>query len=475
MLPEELFDSCLIEGRRVQGRDPDRIDYEQEPLLYNNGEKHRLHEGQKKAWASNARHVAVIAGRRAGKTCLGPHWALREIQRTGGGDGLVVGPSYPIMERRLIPECRAVWEGMGEYKVARKCFEFNEVGCKKLGVSNATVWFGHAEDPESLESMRARWCWRDETGQSKFSAASAEAIEGRLAQDQGRIFDTTTPYEFNWFKSDVWDKRYEDPEELEVFSFLSKDNPSFPLAEWERQKKKMQPWRFAMMYEGKYTRPAGAVIDCFDKEKHVCESFVPPLDWKRVYGVDFGQIHTFVVCAAEHPTEKDTEGFPVLYCYHEHFPNKAMATWQHVKMLKDVEKEGAKWPPRAIGGARGERDWRSEWTFAGLPVEEPWQKDFTSRIDRSYAAFQRGGVKIMEHLRVLICQIEEYSWEVDDGGEPIPGKVKDQNAFHAVDALFYMIGQLRPTKMQEPKIIRTAYYGHSTPDLEYGDWWDDGE
>lgn len=459
---DSIADRLLLEGQKLQGRDPYRKDYSGEPLIVKDGGTVPIHQGQRTAWNSEKRQTSIIAGTRSGKTSLGPYWCLREIQRMKGGSGLIVGPTYPLMDRNLIPECQRAWRGLGEYKYGRRCFEFNSDGLRALGVEEAAVYFGFAEDPEGLESMRARWCWRDETGQSKFTRAAAEAIDRRLAQDQGRILDTTTPYEFNWFKEDVWDKQGIDPD-IEVVSYRSVDNPSFPQEEWDRQKRILPPWKFAMMYEGRYTRPAGAVYDCFDRNVHVVPYQNPEtfdgqkvVYWRRFGGIDFGPVHTFGLKMAEHPTERDTEGYPVLYVYHEHFPNKATPTFQHVKALKDGEPV---WPIRSIGGARSEKDWRTEWTASGMPVEEPWTTSVEAQIDRVYASFQRGGLKIMDNCVRLIAQIEGYSWELDDGGEPIPGKIKDKAGFHGPDALRYPVSQLRPGAKSQPKIHRMLSFG----------------
>lgn len=480
----EVFAKIYADGLARQGRNPDRIDFEQEPVIEFMGKPCPLHEGQKKVWASTKRHVAAIAGRQSGKTALLPYLALREIQRCGGGDGLIVGPTFPLMDRRLVPECERVWKGkygLGEYKVGRRTFEFSAEGLRKLGVPQAVVYFGFAEDPESLESMQAMWCCRDETGQSKFSRAAAEAIDGRLSVAMGmgfgRIFDSTTPYAAggDWFQKDVWDQRFTNPD-LDVVSYKSTDNPSFSVEVFENLRAKLPAWKFSMMYEGQYTRPAGAVYDNFDRNVHVVPHFWVPPDWKRYYGIDFGQVHTAVVCLAEHPTEKDAENYPVLYAYHEHFPNRASYTHQHVKSLKSAEDaieyefrrhdpsfRGVRGHVRGIGGSRGEKDPRWEWTASGITVEEPWVKDVETGIDRVYAVLSRGGVKVMDSCVRTISQLESYSWELDDAGEPVPGKIKDKNAQHLADSVRYVLCQLRPNSLDEPTLTRTMHFGESGP------------
>lgn len=491
---ESIADKLFTEGQRRQGRDPFRKDFSAEPTIYFQGTRAPLHRGQVEAWESESNHVAVIAGSQAGKTVIGPHWVLREIQRCGGNDHLIVGPTFPLMDRKLVPECKQVWDseyGLGEYKFGRRCFEFSPEGLRMIGVERACVFFGFAEDPESLESMTAWSCWRDETGQSKFSRAAAEAIARRLSiatkEGFGRILDTTTPYEAGgWFQEDVWDQREKlDRKILHVVSYRSEDNPAFPKDYVALQRAKGTPeWKIQMMYMGQYTRPAGAVYDCFEKDLHVVQRFPVPPDWKRYYGVDFGSVHTGVVCAAEHPEEKDSDGNPVLYIYHEHFPNKASYTYQHIKALKSAEEandseylslhpdfKGSKQRIRAMGGARSENDPRWEWTAAGIYVEEPMVSDVQTGIDRVYACLKRGGLKVMSNCVRTIADLEGYSWELDDNSEPIPGKLKDKAKFHLVDAARYLCAQLRPNKTEQPKLHRMLSFGAQSDVHEDEDDW----
>lgn len=62
-----------------------------------------LHLGQKRAWQSTRRFVAVTAGTQSGKTCFAPHWLYREIRRCGPGDYLFVTPTFTLLELKALP------------------------------------------------------------------------------------------------------------------------------------------------------------------------------------------------------------------------------------------------------------------------------------------------------------------------------------------------------------------------------------
>jgi hypothetical protein len=147
------------------------------------------HTGQRRALESSKRFILVLAGSQSGKTCLGPPWLWDEIATRGPGDYLCVAPSYPLMQKKVLPEFLRLFETLtrrGEYKSGERTFHFHDEQTK--------VFFGHADDPESLESATAKAAWLDEAGQKRFRFGSWEAIVRRLAIHRGRVLITTTPY-----------------------------------------------------------------------------------------------------------------------------------------------------------------------------------------------------------------------------------------------------------------------------------------
>jgi hypothetical protein len=62
-----------------------------------------FHRGQLRAWDSDKRIVAVIAGNQSGKTTIGPPWLHREMLRRGPGDYLVASPTFKLMALRVLP------------------------------------------------------------------------------------------------------------------------------------------------------------------------------------------------------------------------------------------------------------------------------------------------------------------------------------------------------------------------------------
>lgn len=402
--------------------------------------KVNLHAGQYRAWKSEARHVLVMAGTQSGKTSFGPLWLYREIQRRGPGDYLVVAPSFPLLELKLRPEFMRLFDrqlGLGDYTGSpTKKFVFSEEGSRVTFGDRyhpdipTQVFFGHAQDPDSLESATAKAAWLDEAGQKKFKKASWDAIMRRLAIHRGRVLYSTTPYYIGWLKRDLHDKA--DGKLIELINFRSVDNPMFSQAEYDERKAAMPAWKFEMFYDGVFTRPAGLIYDVFDVEKHVMERFPIPDTWERVWGLDFGAVNTCVIKLAKQP---DTGHWFV----YEEYLHGGRTAQEHVKALSVGEPMGQ---VRAVGGAGSEQNWRDEFKAAGLPVLKPEVSEVEVGIDRVYALLKTYKLYFFEDLEGLVGGDEEdgelptYSRELNEDGEPTD-EIEDKSDFHHLDGLRY--------------------------------------
>jgi len=421
-----------------------------------------LHPGQQRAWDSTKRFVTVLAGTQGGKTSFGPPWLFREIQRCGPGDYMVVTPTFPLLELKALPSFRNLFEKqlrLGEYQghPLRK-FTFSPAG-KKFVFGRDTdeetiVYFGHAADPESLESATAKAAWLDEPGQSRFRLASFEAIFRRLSINQGRVLLTSTPYGLGWMKLrlyDPWKAANENHPEIDVIRFDSTENPSFPLEEFERARRDLPAWRFALFYQARFARPAGMIYDCFNEETMKITRRELPTHWRRYLGLDFGAVNTAGVFFAEDPHDKK------LYAYREYHAGGRTAQ-QHVQALLAGEPviNDHVVIPYAVGGAKSEQNWRDEFRAAGLPVAESniVETSVAGRvssarevgIDRVYSAIQKGAILIFNDLQHTLDDILSYSRKTDDAGN-VTEEIDDPHSAHWCDCLRYLISHIRQIRM----------------------------
>ena len=419
-----------------------------------------FHPGQHRAWESLKRFVCVLSGTQGGKTETGPSWLLREIKLRGPGDYMIVTPTYPLLELKALPAFKSLFEtklGLGVYQghPLRK-FTFNEAGKFFLFGPNADkekdtiVYFGHADDPESLEAATAKAVWCDEAGQKKFRLGSFEAILRRLSIHMGRVLITTTPYDLGWIKQklyDPWEQANHDHPEIDVIRFDSIENPAFPKEEFERARRDLPLWKFNMFYRAMFSQPAGLIYDCFDPKRHKVPRFTIPPNWHRMLGLDFGGINTSGIFLAEDPISK------ILYAYREYRPYKhggggTRTARQHVEAILAGEPK----IPYVVGGAGSEQQWREEFRAAGLPVLEPEVMDSSATarntssvevgISRVYAAISAGELKFFDDLEGITDELESYSRKLDERGEPTD-EIEDKSSFHGLDALRYVVAHNR--------------------------------
>lgn len=406
-----------------------------------------LHPGQARAWVSKKRFVVILAGTQSGKTSFGPHWLLREIGLCGPGDYMVIAPTFQLLEKKALPEFRRLFErtfDLGRYQTtpSRK-FVFSETGERRVfgetyPETPTIVWFGYAEDPESLESATAKAAWCDEAGQKKFRVGSWEAIRRRVAIHRGRILITTTPYDLGWIKQvlhDPWRAANGNHPDIDLIRFDSTENPAFPRAEFEQARRELPRWKFDLFYRGILSRPAGLIYDAFIDEMaphgHKLPRSAVPAHWPRFLGLDFGGVNTAGVFYARDPATQR------LLLYRTYHAGNRTAK-EHVAALL----AGEPTIPLCVGGSHSEDQWRQEFAAAGLGVLEPPIKDVEVGINRVYAAHRCGEILVCSDLVDYLEEKTTYSRELDEQGEATE-KIEDKSRFHLLDAERYLIAHLR--------------------------------
>lgn len=447
------------------------------------------HAGQLAVWQSRAVDVVALAGAQGGKTILVTPWVIRELQRClplammqGGAKALVVGPTLSLMEAQLIPHFRAFAcekLGLGHLKMGgRPSCEVTPSGLRKLwGRTDlpCSVQFGYANDASNLESLTAAVCGWDEVGQRQNRREAYEACNRRLAVARsvvmrkvgeyryrpevdglklasvevpewweaaygeevlrfGRRLFTTTPYQWDWFKSEVVDRA--DEIGAQVITWPSWVSPVVSREMCEAEKQKMPIWRWSMMYEGKYTKPAGMVYDCFDPAIHVVDDLKGvPAGWPVYLGVDFGEINTAVTFWAH------DEAADVYHCFATYHRRTGAALRDHVRHIRsravyEVE--------RAWGGAPSEDQWRADFSTAGVQVSRPRVGGFEEGVARTYSAMALGKMRFWRHGAAdLIKDIERYARDTNADGEALD-KVLDRQTFHLMDAMRYFASSQIP-------------------------------
>ena len=360
-------------------------------------------------------------------------WLLwREIQRCGGGDYLAVSPTFPLLDKKMLPEFLKVFHHtlhLGKWWAANKTYEiFNpETGEGATRFHDpmwARVMFCSAKNADSLESATAKAAVLDEVGQNDFRVGAWDAVIRRLSLNHGRLFGATTLYNLGWLKQFVYDPwRRGERTDIDIIQFKSIENPMFPLDEYNRAKSTMPGWKFRMFYEGEYDRPAGMIYDSFDFELCVVPPFALPTHWKIYAGIDFGGQHMAALFTAQDP---DTKRF---YHFQEYLAGGRSIS-QHTEQFRNIMLGE---PERWIGGAAPEEQWRVEFREAGIPVMPPPITDVEVGIARTYGYHRRNQIFVFNTLTRYLDQKGSYSRKLNDLNQPTED-IENKNEYHLLDA-----------------------------------------
>jgi hypothetical protein len=398
-----------------------------------------FHSGQTRAWQSDARWVFYMGGTQVGKTCFGPHWLLREIERKGPGDYLAITATFPLLKLKMLPEFLYVFESIGHlgtYKDSDKVFIFH----KKDGDLQPTrVIFGSATNPESIESATAKAAWLDEVGQQQFKREAWEAVLRRLSLAQGRILGTTTLYGLGWLKNEVYDPWATGTQEfrrdvIDIIQVDSKANPAFPIEEYERAKRTLPRWKFRLFYQGQYDKPAGLIYDSFDELTCKIKRFTIPSNWLCYVGHDFGPNNTAAVWYAQDP------GTGYLYVYREYLEG-GLSAFDHAQKFKQMSETET--IIKRVGGSATEDGWRESFTSAGWPIQKPRMREVEAGINRVYGWHQQNKLFVFDDLAGYLDEKTSYSRKLDENYEPTE-LIDQKSKFHKMDAERYLLSDFQP-------------------------------
>lgn len=239
----------------------------------------KLHQKQSEASLSKKKITLCCSGIQGGKSTIGAIWFLKEVRKYKGSEhNFIIGaPTYKILNQSTLPTFLKYASGLGTYQKNDQEFHF---------ISGSKCYFRTSTDPYSVEGIsNVRAIWLDEAGMCKYSFWVN--LEGRAARTSAHIFCTTTPYGMNWpYHHLIKPFREGMRDDVSYHEWLSIDNPTFPIHEYERQKKILDPRTFRRKYMGIHERMEGLVYEI--SEDHFCESKQLPRGTRYFASVDFG-------------------------------------------------------------------------------------------------------------------------------------------------------------------------------------------
>ena len=393
-----------------------------------------LHPFQKEMLSSSCRFNAAVAGTGGGKTVCGAVWCIRQIERAirdyGKCMGMIIAPTYKVLERATIPCFISALQGtklQGVYKAARNFYE--------LPNNWGRIWAQGADNEGGLEGGQFDFVWGDEGGQ--FRKKVFDAIIGRTGAKEAPILITTTPYGlgalFEWYKK--WQSGDKD---YNIITFASIANPAYPKTEFERAKRSMTPEKFRERYLGHFLRLEGLVYpklqDCLIQANTDEILTLLSLPGKNVGGIDYGWNDPFCALAAKIPSQTSNDGKWIAhtaYVWYERYKSETPLE-DHANHLPKVPGQSILWfsehvPENIMKLKKG-----------GFRVKKA-KKAILPGIDVTNSRFYSNTMKIIENRCPALCtEGQQYVYEANRDDEIIGDKPVDKDN-HAMDALRYMI------------------------------------
>lgn len=197
------------------------------------------------------------------------------------------------------------------------------------------------------------------------------------------------------------------------------------------------------LYSGLWVAPEGAIYDVFDETRHKVAHFDPPLIWPRIVGIDPAGAYKAAVWLAIDPQSGIINVYRELY---EPFGTTVGAFCDAMRKASGYDSAGRPqyrvetilaW----ICGAKAERDWRTEFGAAGIPVIEPPISDVWVGIDRVYDLLKDFRLVIHDNCTHLLSEVVDYRRKLDNNDQPTDN-IESKNDYHSADCLRYSVAWL---------------------------------
>lgn len=388
---------------------------------------------QAAALQSTRRIVALISGTGAGKTWSGAirlgTWALQPHHP--GAIYYAVGPTRSQLKSFLWYELLSFLSRIGlregvDYEQNRTdlILTFRRSGVRIMGKT--------AEAPDTLQSGHICGAVLDEAG--LYEKQVWHVLLQRVSMYAGQLFVPTTPYNWGWLKTEVYDKAIAGDEKIELITVDSLENPFFDEASYYEAKARMPGWRFDMFFRGRFTKPAGLVYETWQSAP------VPDWGshWRRWAGVDYGFTNATAGCLfAVSPVDFKIY---MLDCFKE-----SKLTLAEISSRLQAWNCPCYLDPSASGIAE-------ELRGKGCDIRAA-QNDVIAGIMYVDDLFRSGRVVIgkCRDYAKFEDELNSYSWATDANGEPVEkvSKVND----HLMDAMRY--GLVMGASDHVTPIIRT--------------------
>lgn len=365
---------------------------------------------QKALLRSRARYCGLIGGTGCGKSWFAPRWLYVRMCEHPGHEWIVSAPTIPMMKRNPIKYV------VDFYDANSLEYQYNQSD-SWITTTQGKIHFISAQNADRMQGIHAKGIIGDEAG--LYGVDWWDTAIQRVAFHSGQILLVTTPYALNWLKAEVYDRWVAGDADYHVENPRSIDNPEYDVAEYERAKRRLPTWKFKMLFDGQFTKPAGLIYE----DLKVCPRFEIPGSWLRFRGVDFGYNDPFAcVWLAQDPDSG------VFYVYQE-FRRSEMSIDEVFRIMRperDVQSYG---DPASKETLMTLKRW-------GIRMKQA-RKDVVAGLMLVIGLFRAGKLFIFDDLRRTIDEMNSYQWALDSSGEILEKPEKKND--HLMDALRYAL------------------------------------
>lgn len=394
-----------------------------------------LSEPQYEFLENPSKFKAFLSARGAGKTSVGWMQVIRQVIENPGGHGVIVAPSFPIIDDVILPEM--------DYWMPKELIKKENLYKHNIYLEGGSVIrFRSADNIRHIERMRGlsvSWFWIDEC--TLTVELLWNVLLGGLRQ-RGyplRAWLTGTPKPFSWVKRKFIDKHTKVPNSFAMTEIPIETNRALP-KDYVDSLRAQYKGRFAAQeLDGLFVEFEGLVYPDFS-ENHIltpeAEDLRPPYG-RLFYGIDWGFRNP---CAMLAMTIKRNGKIVIL----EEFYKTHTTDDQLIEIGKAWKKRYGKGP---FYCDPSQPDSIVKFRKAGLDAKGaknavvPGIKTVTSYM------LKEKGLRISPFCQNLINELRTYTYSE---GTDAPVKLND----HACDALRYGIHSFQPIKPFFHSVVR---------------------
>ena len=409
-----------------------------------------------------SRFRAAIAGIGGGKTEVGAFDAIRHCIRFPGIRGLVVAPTYRMLARStalVLRKVAAWWPGLTvkEFKSENKLVF---PGLTDAHGDPSTIFFGHAQDADSLRAVEVGFFWIDEAPLCKEDVWLV--CQGRIRQPgvPHRGWLTGTPKGQNWVYKTFIQDRDDWPADRRVrygfHHWTTYDNPlydaepDFLTALEESYGQGTDFHRQEML--ALFVALAGLVYKQFDETKHVVPKMACRIR-RAIAGIDWGV--TSPGCILVVAEGEDGKFYVVDEAYERGLTITGSPGNDWLSIATELHR---KWSIQQFFADPEDANAILTFQRAGLPVV----RANNARLEgvRAMQALVAGDKwRVLENAAPnLLTEFAQYHWREDRDGKPIEDQDPAKEFDHALDPARYIaMGVSRQGTTNAPAVSRRGY------------------